>query len=233
MEKVFLNSSASWSGSWNEYNKRLPQDVDSNNLLISEIGNEIKRTINKNDLKNILEIGCSNGRYLTYLKSLLYIQDLYGIDIYNMKFRKDSFHYCKGNGLFLPFKENSFDIICSFGLLEHFKHQERIKLLKEMVRCVDAEGFLIIDIPNVTSVSLRLIKTKVLDLFREYRHYYINIVELKKDIKSLDCDILSEKFLGTSLHIKNFTVPIHSLFRIRFIMDDYIIIIKKNSVEKI
>ena len=49
----------------------------------------------------------------------------------------------------LPFREEVFDVVTSFGVVEHFrKESEVIEAIKEALRVLKGGGFLILSIPN-------------------------------------------------------------------------------------
>lgn len=98
--------------------------------------------------KKVLDIGCGMGDLMTYCKKReAYI---YGIDI-----SKDSVNYCKKKGLNviigdcrnLPFKNNSFDIVYSVGVVEHFK--ETHQAIEEHIRVTKEKAIILV--PNILS----------------------------------------------------------------------------------
>lgn len=82
----------------------------------------------------ILEIGCGKNRYPNATIA---------IDI-----KRDSDCDLVADALFLPFKENIFEIVLSFEVLEHLYNPS--KGLMEMRRVLKEEGQLVISVPNVT-----------------------------------------------------------------------------------
>jgi SAM-dependent methyltransferase len=68
---------------WNEYNKALSNVVEYN-LTIKEFLEEVRKFI-CTDINKILEVGCSNGRYLIFFKGYLRAKELVGIDIIKSK----------------------------------------------------------------------------------------------------------------------------------------------------
>ncbi len=85
---------------------------------------------------SILEIGCGNSRNLKYLKERG-VKFLVGLDFAKsfFKHRLTDIHYVIGNALYLPFKNESFEIVMAIAVLHHLPSKEmRLKMLKEMMR---------------------------------------------------------------------------------------------------
>lgn len=51
----------------------------------------------------------------------------------------------------LPFRENTFDLVFSQGLMEH--PEDREQLLKEQIRVAKSGGYILVDIPNLYSIQ--------------------------------------------------------------------------------
>lgn len=105
----------------------------------------------------VLDIGCGSGSDLTYLRQK-FGMDCYGIDIA----LDDSIRSRAEKGLFftladashLPFKDDSFDFVYSFGVLEH---THRIDLgLRESFRVARIGGQVLHTVPNMFSLHTLL-----------------------------------------------------------------------------
>ena len=209
---------------WSEFNKILPEEVELT-PAVQEFIIEIRR-VTQTNFDAILDVGCSNGRYLILSKKIFEAKELVGIDIIGFKRKKIKFLI--GDCHNLPIKNNSFDLVYSLGLLEHFKKEERVKILREQTRVLKTEGYFLLLIPNCTIGSLRLIKVKFLDFFRDWKHFVMDIKNLRNVLRQLGINIVSEKFLGSSLHLGHFMIPIHHYFHNNQILaDDFLIIGKK------
>jgi SAM-dependent methyltransferase len=54
----------------------------------------------------------------------------------------------KGNGFTLPFDDETFDVVYSLGLIEHFESEASVSLLREHSRVCKPEGRVIVSVPN-------------------------------------------------------------------------------------
>jgi ubiquinone/menaquinone biosynthesis C-methylase UbiE len=57
-------------------------------------------------------------------------------------------HHIQGDAFTLPFKDDSFDVVWSGGLLEHFHKKEQQQLIKEHIRVTNKGGKAIIIVPH-------------------------------------------------------------------------------------
>jgi ubiquinone/menaquinone biosynthesis C-methylase UbiE len=114
-------------------------------------------TKEKGNLK-ILEVGCGSARLSCFLASYGY--DITGLDDSENALRvaKNNFALTNNKGKFiigdvknLPFRNNSYDVVMSTGLLEHFKDPQPV--INEMVRVLKNGGLFYSDIlPNKFSL---------------------------------------------------------------------------------
>lgn len=167
-----LTNKEYWTQYWTSVN------TDSTNFII-DANNPIRRWLQKANLdipvnSECLEIGCYPGQYLTYFGEKSCI--LNGIDLVDGvetqtpqalrklgfkvgEFKKvNFFEYCNSN-------TRLFDIVCSFGFLEHFRNWEEVLLLHTDL--LKKGGYLIIETPN----------------FRSIPHYLIRLILDKKNLK--------------------------------------------------
>ncbi len=97
----------------------------------------------------ILDVGCGTGRFLKPFS----IASAFGIDLTpNMLKKAKSFNVplTRGDAEFLPFKDSSFDIVHSAGLLGVYRSKE---ILEEAARVTKKQGRIFISFPAATSVS--------------------------------------------------------------------------------
>lgn len=107
----------------------------------------------KNSL--FLDVGCGNGFVLTRLKYQGYVNG-YGVDISKL-FIKDA--KSKGlknvysfDGSRFPFRENFFDVVGSFNVLEHTQNPELF--IKQQISILKKNGYLLIACPNFLSILM-------------------------------------------------------------------------------
>lgn len=123
------------------------------NLFKEEIASEI------GSRSKILDAGCGPG---LFLRDLLFTSaKLYGLDMSNsmLNLAKSQFHgtdqtfaLINGDIEMLPFKDNSFDLILSLGVIEYLDVDKRV--LSEFHRCLKLGGHLLIAITNRYSYNL-------------------------------------------------------------------------------
>jgi len=82
--------------------------------------------------KRILDVGCSNGAYVRLLRGRGY--DAYGLDLLPDKEWRGEYksYFQVGDICHLPYKDNSFDTIIAFEVLEHVENVK--SCLKELYR---------------------------------------------------------------------------------------------------
>jgi O-antigen biosynthesis protein len=100
--------------------------------------------------KTVLDIACGTGYGLGFLKGRA--KRVTGVDV-NIEAAREARNECDekasvllGDGLNLPFKNESFDVVTSFETLEHL-HQ-RPQFLAELKRVLRSEGVLLLSTPN-------------------------------------------------------------------------------------
>lgn len=121
-----------------------------------------------------LELGCHPGRYLSVLGTLGHT--LNGIDLTPKVYTElpewlTSLEFNVGTlvraDVFKHDPGRTFDVVCSFGLIEHFTNWEELFLLH--AKWVNPGGFLVITTPNFRS-SLQQILHRALDSLNLARH---------------------------------------------------------------
>ncbi len=121
------------------------------------------------DGDKILDLGCGNGRFLEVIgkKDI----DYTGLDSSEsfIKAAKNTYgnigHFVHGDALKLPFKDNEFDVVASFGVLHHIPSKKlRRQFLKEANRVLKKEGLLILTVWNLWNKRLTpIIKKHAVD----------------------------------------------------------------------
>lgn len=107
----------------------------------------------------ILEVGCGSGFVSLYFAKRGYQATCLDVNKFILEVAEKNFEQEGVNGEFvvgdaekLPFKTGSFDVVTSFGLLEHF--EDPSKAISEMIRILKPNGLFFADIvPNRFSVQ--------------------------------------------------------------------------------
>jgi len=103
--------------------------------------------------KRVLEIGCGTGygaNYLSELASRVVAVDTSKecISYFQDKYGKDNLFFLLADALNLPFKDDSFDIVVSFQVIEHIKPKEVLNYLREIKRVLKTGGIFLVSTPN-------------------------------------------------------------------------------------
>lgn len=154
--------------------------------------NIIEKKINRNNLVKILDLGCGFGYGSTLLsgKNRLYVgSDIcadcldYAKKVYGTKNKIWVVADCTQ----LPFKDNSFDFIVFFELIEHLETKNQKLALKEIARCLKNGGLLFISTPNREYLPGKIYK-KIMKLRGKNIHYFSKFHKKElsfKEFKSL------------------------------------------------
>ncbi len=118
---------------------------------------ELMKNVRFNKGKRCLEVGCGRGSISAYFSDAGFECTLLDSSESVLKIAKTIFKrnnlkakYKIGDANNLPFDDNSFDVVVSIGLLEHFKDIE--KPVKEQIRILDKGGlFLGYIVPKYTN----------------------------------------------------------------------------------
>ena len=122
--------------------------------VISKFAKKIKNS-------KILDVGCGLGQYtvlFTGRKNKVYATE---IQDYRDKNYTSNYKFILYDGKIFPFKDNTFDIVMNFDVIEHIKYDKRF--VKEMYRVLKFGGKTIVATPNrhrVASLLLQLIGKK-------------------------------------------------------------------------
>lgn len=190
---------------WNKYNDYSKLDELLENIRIND-GKEIKDWLHipihlpfiKKELKKldknktrILEAGCGFGHWVFWMAEQGF--ETTGVDLspkaislakdYALKNKINNCKFIKGDVRKLPIEDNYFDIIFSFGLIEHFLRPEII--LKELLRVLKPGGKIFLSVPNkYSSHTISRLILKILgkwDLGREYSYDKKSLIKLFKN----------------------------------------------------
>jgi SAM-dependent methyltransferase len=159
----------------------------------------LERYLPVNSVFTCAEIGAYPGAYLCYLSKRFQYQPT-AID-----FRDDIDHVSQlfefngVNGLtvinsdFFEVKNLQFDVVASFGFVEHFKNYQ--KVIKRHVEITKPGGYLIISVPHFWGMQgiLRKMffkKEAVEEIYRTHNLQIMHLNVLIKALKNLEVDIL-------------------------------------------
>lgn len=210
------------SRNWAEYNESLAQTPDVR-VAETEWLAPLKSFLTGRPA-SVLEIGCSNGRYLVDLGKTIEAKELVGVDIISCR-TPESMGFVQADARRLPFRDGAFDLAYSMGVLEHFDEGDRATLIKEQSRVLRPGGLIMIVMPNCTLGSVRSVKTKFLDMFRDYHHVIFSPSQIREELRRQHFEVLLERFMGSSLHMGNVDISrLHLLPGSRLLSDEYVIL---------
>jgi 2-polyprenyl-3-methyl-5-hydroxy-6-metoxy-1,4-benzoquinol methylase len=191
-----------WDNAWADSIKY--QGVEGYLAINKRLDLLFKRFLPKGK-KRILEIGCSKA------KKLIYFAKEFGYDIYGIDYSKKGVEIAIENLRIAGLKgtivcedvfktsleENSFDIVYSMGLIEHFEDPK--KIIDAHIKLVKKGGMLIITMPNFNIRSL-----------------YFNLLKIlgneKRLLETHNIDLMIKKNLNELIKTKNLRLLIIDYF---------------------
>jgi 2-polyprenyl-3-methyl-5-hydroxy-6-metoxy-1,4-benzoquinol methylase len=103
----------------------------------------------------VLDVGCGAGAPTRMLsKNCKYIIGLDVQNVFDKKNTSSNLDFVRGDGTQLPFRDESFDAVVSFDVLEHV--EEDLKFLTEIKKCLRKGGMLLLETPNRNRLSMKL-----------------------------------------------------------------------------
>ena len=111
--------------------------------------NRLKKERSLDGLK-ALDFGCGIGRNLGFMEGL-------GLETYGLEISEEAVNLCKERGFnvslydgkHIPFKDEFFDIIISFGVLDHMLFFDAFYLMHELYRILKNEGKMLLVLHSV------------------------------------------------------------------------------------
>ena len=121
--------------------------------------------------KNVLDLGCGYGRYMTIIKE--YTDNCLGLDISKRwlnyyKNKKNISNVIRADAHSIPLKNESFDVVVAIGL---FEYVNREIVIKEISRILKLKGFCMVSVPNKYS-AFRMVGKLISKVFK--MEYYPN-----------------------------------------------------------
>ena len=132
------------------YNSGLTKALSKRRLLFIEKITGIDIISNKGLLfKNILEVGCGDGKDLIQFITNDKIK-ITGIDLEDRDIKQNNFNLIVGDAEKIEFPDNNFDLTFSFGVLEHINPILKLnKIISEINRV--SQNYIII-VPSVSTL---------------------------------------------------------------------------------
>jgi len=166
----------------------------------------IKPDIRRKSLK-ILDLGCGTGFLTCHLEKLYTDSWVVGLDprksyLKEAK-RKLNGIIVEGNGLCLPFREESFDIVCLYDVIHHIKIRK--KFFKEVKKILKKDGYLFIkDVEK--GITYNFFINLIMDLlqflaYRENFGDYYSQEQWNKTLLHHNFDVLDIKKRGCEISI--------------------------------
>jgi|SRR3989338_2922644 len=186
---AILHKKENWSEIW-ELRTEEKSYKELNNFFQKKVYSSLLRNLTKKRLVkgDVLEIGCGSG-YLSMLflsngahsvalldrseKALIYSKNL----TKKLKIRK-RIKWVQSDCKILPFKDGSFNLVHSTGLLEHFSDEDIFKILKEVNRVLKEKG-------NSIMITPRIFSPEIIWRILKYRGKGTERLISKKKLKDL------------------------------------------------
>lgn len=136
----------------------------------------------------VLEVGFGSGRILTRIARERNCRCV-GVDVANDAFPSLTFfsqqqgvtvEAMKGDGFSLPFKDESFDVVYSEGVIEHFPMRRSAELVREHARVCRPGGLVIVSVPNKFAFFHSLTKLLLGKRFLFYPENSLSTLELSR-----------------------------------------------------
>lgn len=105
----------------------------------------LNKHIGDKDGVKILNVGCGTGGTLKTLEKYGKVENVDVSDDAIDFMKQAGYKVKKVEGIKLPYKDNSFDLVAAFDVLEHIEHDE--EALKEWLRVLKPGGYVVMTIP--------------------------------------------------------------------------------------
>ncbi|MFX0195640.1 MAG: class I SAM-dependent methyltransferase [Candidatus Hodarchaeota archaeon] len=188
---------------WRIYVKQLPDYPLLSQKWERDFVHIICDNIEEGGISRVLEVGCSNGRWLRWFNREFGCK-VWGLDKEELALEVQDgvIKFTIGNALHIPYKDGVFDTVFSLGLVEHFSEKDKYQILKEQQRVLREGGYLICQVPLLSFFSLDYVYVKFFyDLRRGTKHFKTTKRELKDYFRKLGLRIIFSGFSGSLLEM--------------------------------
>jgi len=162
----------------------------------------------------ILDAGCGVGRYTIPLAMREY--DVTGVDISlfaitkldNARLRRDmQMGLAAADICHLPFRDNTFDVVVAFGVLQHLLEDERSTVLPEFARVLVPGGTLVIEVLGMEDMRIggREVETTTFLRSTGSVYHYFNLHEIKDIFSGLEIINIKENRINKNIAGKDYT----------------------------
>ena len=162
----------------------------------------------------ILDAGCGVGRYTIPLAMREY--DVTGVDISriaiteldNARLRRNMQMGLAAADIFhLPFRDNSFDAVVAFGVLQHLLEEERSAVLPEFGRVLVPGGTLVIEVLGIEDMRMGGREVENATFLRSTGsvYHYFNLDEIKDLFSGLEIINIKENRIKKNIAGKDYT----------------------------
>jgi SAM-dependent methyltransferase len=148
---------------------------------------------NENKLLNILNIGAATGKTSELLSTFGKVTSLeYDQDCCDYANKKYNLSIINGSILELPFKDEEFDLVCAFDVIEHV--EDDLSGVREMNRVCKRDGLIVLTVP-----AYLFLWSHHDEVNHHYRRYTLK--SLKQLAKKVDLSPVRATFYNTLLFI--------------------------------
>jgi len=155
---------------------------------------EISKFVQSNS--KVLDIGCGRGMTTAMIKQINPSVKVIGIDLNKFtswkKYQRHGIKYFVRDALNLKFKDQEFDVLVSFGVIEHVPSDQ--KFIKENLRVLKKGGVsFILNIPNKYSINEFL--AKKLGIWSHEIKYTFSEIETLLKSNGIENFVIKRRFL--------------------------------------
>lgn len=159
----------------------------------------------------VLDIGCGDG-FLTNALSELGERivgidtSVTGISLAQSRVDKASVELAVGSASVLPFKENTFDVVTLFEVIEHISAEQARSAIEEISRVLREKGKLIITTPNSHNLHNRILRRRLTSQKHEKEYRQAELLQLLSGFEQVEIS-------GIYLPLPPFTLLCKSRYR--------------------